>query len=369
MYNNDRYKTDLSFIEKYERIVTPKLELLGYYFTFFACLAAHILYCILFSRAGVKIMSGFNVFSVIFYALMLIGVKPVKEKLDLAYATLAEIIIHAALATVCVGVIPDFCMFLLMIIPLTFLMPNKNPNIPFVVMFVSVSLYGILRYIFQEPGRAIYMVEDIPLLVTLYVINIIVGSFVLIYVATIYTCSKHYKECKINVQNEQLKIMASTDPLTKLNNRREINIKLSDICAKSRENGKHFVVGIADIDDFKKVNDIYGHDYGDVVLASVAAVIAGSLPQNGCAARWGGEEFLFVLPDTGIEDGLACAEKIIKAVRAQKFSHDSADFFVTMTAGICECAPGDYIDRLISRADARLYKGKYSGKNCVVYED
>ncbi len=369
MYTDQQYKSDLAFIEKIDKKVSPQVVFFLYFFPLVACLAAHALYLTLFALAEIHSMVIFNIGSVSFYALLIIFAPKFKEKLNFVYASMAEIILHAVAATIYVGLKPDFCMFLLMIIPLAFLVPNKKKNIPFVIMFISVPSYGILRYIYLIPGRERYNMNDSSYTTVFYVINILVGSFVLIYVAIIFTYMRYYNDCKARVQNEQLRTLASTDPLTKLNNRREMGRILNDIVNLSRVYGNDYIVGICDIDDFKKVNDSYGHDMGDDVLSDVAKVIQDSLPADGYAARWGGEEFLFVLPGSGMEEGIFCANNIVSNIRKQRFKTDDAEFSVTMTIGICEGHPGNNIEKVISQADSRLYIGKQSGKNRVVCAD
>lgn len=368
-YGSKQYDGDLKFIEKIDKRASPRLVFMLYFCPLVACLFAHTLYMILFAMSDVVEMVIFNVFSVLFYAVMIILARSVKEKLNLIYASQGEIIAHAVTATVFVGLMPNFCMFLLMIIPLAFLMPNKHKWVPFIIMLTSVPLYGFLNFYYSTSGHAIHDLSNTQFQPIFYVINIIVGSFVLIYVATIFTILHSYTEAKIRVQNEQLKIMASTDPLTKLSNRREINRRLAEIYKKCTEKGQSFIVGIGDIDNFKNVNDTYGHDMGDVVLASVAEIIGKNLPDDSCASRWGGEEFLFVLPDSGIEEGKAYADRVIEQISKQVHKHGNNEFTVTMTIGICLGTADCNIDSIISCADARLYKGKHNGKNHAEYSD
>ncbi len=369
MYTKEKYNKDLAFIQKIDHLISRKIEFLVYFIGFSACLAVHIAYLLLFAATGITIMKIFNIFSVIFYFLTLILVKKVKEKSVLVYATFIEIIIHASVATLCVGWESDFGMFLLMIIPIAFLMPDKNKNNSFIIMTVSILLYGILGFLSLRPDSSIYSFEKNSYHTIFYVINIFSDSSILIYFTTIYTIINRYTECKLRVQNEQLRIMASTDPLTQLSNRREMSRILADISAESKNSGKSFVIGIGDIDNFKRVNDIYGHDLGDTVLSSVSGIIRENLPQNGFVSRWGGEEFLFVIPDADIDSGSAYAEKIIRSVKQHEFAGNGSTFFVTMTFGICEGKPDDIVDKIISHADSRLYKGKNGGKNCVMYTD
>lgn len=366
---NEQYTNDLKFIEKIDKLVSKKVVFFAYFFPLAACLLAHTLYMVLFALAGVRGMVIFNVGSILFYILTIVLAGKVKDPLVLVYASIAEIILHAVAATVFVGIMSNFCMFLLMVIPLAFLMPNKKSAAPFFVMFASVPLYGALNFFYRDADAAFYDISNTPFQMVFYIINIIIGSFVLIYVAVIFTQCNIYQAAKLRVQTEQLKIMASTDPLTKLSNRRAINRRLTEIVQECKESNRKYVVGIGDIDDFKRVNDTYGHDNGDIVLAYVGGVIAGGLPQKACASRWGGEEFLFVIPDSDIEEGRKCADEIIELIRGHAFEMEDRQFSITMTIGICEGTADDSVDSIITRADARLYKGKHNGKNHTEYTD
>jgi len=358
---NDQYNKDLKFIEKIDGWLELRYDHSAFVFSFAACLLAHVMYLLLFWSAGVNFMAFFNVFSVLFYVLMFLMINYVKDKITLVYATIAEIIVHAAAATVCVGLASNFAMLLLMLITLAFLMPNKNKYAPFVVMLVAVSLYGFIAYYAQDPSHVIYDIGNTNYPLVFYIINIVVGSVVLIYAAILFTIINTYKECTLRVQTEQLKTMASTDPLTKLNNRREIQKTLDALEGR-------YIIGIGDIDDFKHVNDTYGHDVGDTVLAGVAKLVSDTIPDKAKAARWGGEEFLFVIPDSDINEGRKYADTIIERIRAEKFTSDGKEFSVTMTIGICRGTPEDTVDKVITEADARLYKGKQSGKNHTEFE-
>ena len=368
MYTKEQYDKDTEFIRKMDSFVTRRIEFIAYFFVLAACLAAHILYITLFAAAGVRAMVIFNVFSIAFYVLMIILVNWVKDKLSLIYASIAEIIIHASAATICVGCTPDFMMFLLMLVTLSFLIPNKNRNAPFVVMWTSLILYGLLKYFYRDTDFAAYPMANKSFSTIFYIINFFAGSFVLVYTTSIYSLMIRYKECKLRVQTEQLRIMASVDPLTNLSNRRAMTKTLDEIRQKCTDTDSRYVIGLGDIDNFKRVNDTYGHDFGDIVLSKVAEVITEAMPPNGCAARWGGEEFLFIIPDSDINSGRQYAEKIIQTIEKAEFTHNETKFHVTMTFGVCEGTKNDIIDKIISCADKRLYKGKHNGKNMVVYK-
>jgi len=369
MTNKTQYEKDVEYIAKIDGMLSKRVEFLAYFVALVACLAAHVLYFALFWTCGVKEMAIFNVGSICFYVSTIILAKRVKEKVNLVYGALTEIIVHATLATIFVGWQPNFAMFLLMIIPIAFLMPNKRKSVPFVIMGISISLYVALHFWDSTFISLRYEFEQDYWAVIFFVINAVIGVFVLVYVTYIYTLINLYQESKLRVQNEQLRIMANIDPLTKLNNRRAMGDVLKRIGSESSRSGKSYVLGLGDIDSFKKVNDMYGHDYGDLVLEGVANVIKEMVPGNGCAARWGGEEFLFVIPDSSLQEVAKKTEEILCAVRQMEFKKGEKSFFVTMTFGLSECTGLDGVEAAISKADQFMYYGKNHGKDQVVYDN
>jgi diguanylate cyclase (GGDEF)-like protein len=369
MYTEQEYKKDLLFISKIESLMSKKVEYVAYYFGFVSCLLAHVMYLLIFRHYGVRFMAYFNIFSVIFYIAMIGATNKVYNKINLVYASIIEIVIHASLATVCLGWKPDFGMFLLMLIPIGFLMPNKTHKVSVILMLIDLALYGYLRYVYTDSSKILYNLDDNIITTILYFINFTIGSVVLIYITTIYSFLNHYTQCKLRVQNEQLRILATIDPLTKLKNRRAFNDEMKKVCDDSKTSGDSYILAIGDIDDFKKVNDTYGHDYGDIVLKEVAGIIQRNMPEFANAARWGGEEFIILFPNCNMKGGAEYIEKIISEVRENKFSKDGTEFGVTMTFGAIEGTSDSNFEKNISQADARLYKGKNNGKNHAEYTD
>ncbi len=124
-----------------------------------------------------------------------------------------------------------------------------------------------------------------------------------------------------------------------------------------------------DIDHFKNVNDTHGHDCGDTVLVRVAKTLEQSIRYQDMVARWGGEEFICLLPETDLEGGVYVAEKIRKLVSADSHKCSSGDVGVTVTLG-ARIYNGNYsLDECIGQADAALYKGKKQGRNQINYEE
>ena len=168
----------------------------------------------------------------------------------------------------------------------------------------------------------------------------------------------------VNMQHS-LHSLIEQDSLTALANRRCGDQRLKQVVHNASANGKDFCIAIGDIDDFKKVNDTYGHDCGDLVLKQVAEILRRHMCGKGFAARWGGEEFLLVFENLDLESARNFLNEILDDIRSMKCRYDDLCVSVTMTFGLTQ-GNTDNVTELLRTADERLYKGKNSGKNQVV---
>ncbi len=168
---------------------------------------------------------------------------------------------------------------------------------------------------------------------------------------------------------EELEIAASTDPLTKLMNRREMLRKLEQEKVRCERNQKPFSVILADIDFFKEINDRYGHNSGDHMLKSISVLLGSLLRKQDSVARWGGEEFLILLPETPASGARVIAEKLRCSVEMAQFKKDLMEVCITMTFGVAAIHENEDLDELIGRADNAMYQGKDLGRNCTVVID
>lgn len=162
-----------------------------------------------------------------------------------------------------------------------------------------------------------------------------------------------------------LRELVETDQLTGLYNRRYAQRRLQQLQEKRVRDGNSFCVAIGDIDFFKKVNDTYGHECGDVVLADVAARLKELMKGRGFAARWGGEEFLLVFEYYSLEQTADALEGLLNELRGREITYRDQRVKVTMTVGAAE-GSGEMIDHIIREADQKLYYGKNNGRNQVV---
>ena len=162
-----------------------------------------------------------------------------------------------------------------------------------------------------------------------------------------------------------LRDMMDKDALTKLFNRRSANRKLDLIRSHYVNGGKSYSVAIGDIDFFKKVNDTYGHDAGDLVLITVSDILQKHLKNLGFVARWGGEEFLLVFDKMDVKEAETKLWSILEELRATEIAYENLIIKVTMSFGVV-CAPDLDQDEIIKLADENLYYAKESGRNRVI---
>ncbi|ALC17224.1 response regulator receiver modulated diguanylate cyclase [Desulfuromonas soudanensis] len=169
--------------------------------------------------------------------------------------------------------------------------------------------------------------------------------------------------------NQLLLQLSNTDPLTSLHNRRYLMDTLDREVERSCRTDIHLSLVMVDIDHFKRVNDTYGHQVGDAVLVAVAALLQGQLRPYDTAARFGGEEFVLVLPSTELAAAGAVAERLRKLTANLSFAREGApDLVLTISAGVAVVSPGSSVhaDDLIRQADTALYRAKQDGRNRVV---
>jgi diguanylate cyclase len=166
--------------------------------------------------------------------------------------------------------------------------------------------------------------------------------------------------------NARLTLLAHTDGLTGLDNRHSASERLEAERSRAERHGRAFSVAIADVDDFKQVNDRHGHEAGDILLKELGRLLRSEMRREDTCARWGGEEFLFLLPETSAADADALVQKLVVAVRALEVRYRGGILRCTLSAGTATFQPGRSVDDLLREADAGLYRAKGQGKNRVV---
>jgi diguanylate cyclase (GGDEF)-like protein len=164
--------------------------------------------------------------------------------------------------------------------------------------------------------------------------------------------------------NRKLETLAHTDLLTGLSNRLHLTEQLEGLMANAKRHDFNLCVLMIDIDHFKRLNDSYGHHAGDQALRHVAARLSASLRDGDLLARWGGEEFLAVLPYTGLPEGLAVAERLCHLVAGEPIAIGNSGEVVAVQTSVGVAQDGDDdLDSLVHRADLGLYEAKAAGRN------
>ncbi len=173
-------------------------------------------------------------------------------------------------------------------------------------------------------------------------------------------------ESSLSQQSEQMAAAmteARTDKLTQLANRRAFEDEFQRRSAEFRRHGSRFLLMILDIDRFKQLNDTFGHHAGDAVLSQIATVLQKTVRDTDLAARFGGEEFVLILPAGEMSHVTDCMERIRRAVEGTEFHFDDRTIRVTVSCGSAEPQERETSESLLKRADAALYAAKEAGRN------
>lgn len=241
---------------------------------------------------------------------------------------------------------------------------------PLLVFYVLELKYGIVAMstlIFVI--AVILLLPDNPLLVTRYEFDFItrfLGSVISVSLLAFgFEYSRHEWQHEVTAMNNALESLSRTDELTGLINRRDMRERLSEEVARFKQNKRPFSIVMGDIDHFKKVNDDYGHDCGDTMLKRIAAEMELLTKEQDKVCRWGGEEFLLLLPETNLEEGAEVAERLRMSLESFAIKYGTTTLSATMSFGVAEFNGSESLLDCVKRADRRLYVSKDRGRNQV----
>ena len=232
---------------------------------------------------------------------------------------------------------------------------------------IAMVLIRAVVFEYQKTAMPFYQISERGCL-DLMTLNFVVVCALIIVIAAVSTRDTRQMEQSLISHNSELQNLASIDSLTGLRNRRSISEYLEKK-AEEYHNGKMqgLSVAIGDIDFFKKVNDTYGHDCGDIVLRDLATVFRTFMMGKGTVGRWGGEEFLFVFTNVNGDYANAQLAELQTVVRNMEFRFGEERLHLTMTFGLSEYDLHRGMDAVIKEADNKLYMGKERGRNTVIY--
>lgn len=226
-------------------------------------------------------------------------------------------------------------------------------------------IYGILSLLQMKNQMWIDFLINVGIFFIMeYIISTVIGQIQLMHE------QQAYYEVEMKNKNQKLEEMAFLDYLTHLHNHQSFYLYFEKLYKKSFMHKKPLTLTIIDIDNFKQVNDNYGHLAGDDILRDVAQMIGANIRKTDFIARYGGEEFAIVYPDTKLEDGVRVSEHLRKMVEKHVFVANGQKLQITISLGTGALAvDGEYMPygRFIDEVDKLLYDAKHAGKNQVKY--
>ncbi|MDH5391893.1 MAG: GGDEF domain-containing protein [Gammaproteobacteria bacterium] len=317
---------------------------------------AHLAFIILFFWININFLAYFNFFSVSVwlysYALNRAG-KHSKAMIALSL----EVILHAVIATYFMGWDSGFHYYFLPFI--LFLFINHKQSLLSIVAESAAVLSMYLWLLMHTRGSAYQNLIDADVINGFQFMNIGVNFLAIGLLGYALRTSSMRAEWEM----EQL---ASTDSLTGLYNRRKMYEMLEQERIRLQRSEKPFVLVISDIDYFKAINDQYGHECGDYVLREISLLMQSALRKQDIVSRWGGEEFILLLPETDGPGAKTVIETLRKQVASRLFEYETHRFSITMTFGMALFDGSQPIANVIGEADKLLYRGKQQGRNCIM---
>ena len=246
--------------------------------------------------------------------------------------------------------------FFLFSIPVPFMsffsFSDKNRRWHIFAAYVISVFVAIPASLFAGP-----YFEQYRQIMTPYNYTFLLISLILVVMQFPFTFSAIMRES--DVLSDEIKYKSEHDPLTGVHNRESFDQYLKALEIRADISG---CIIMFDIDNFKKINDSFGHDVGDIALKVISGVAQSLIRESDILVRWGGEEFVIMIEDMRIEPAVEKAEEIRRAIENTPY-HEGKH--LTVSLGVSEIMKGDSVDKAIKRADDNLYKSKTSGKNRV----
>ena len=329
-------------------------------------LVIHAFYAIAFYCLGVTPLFIFNCFSTLMYLIGALFIK--NNKLTLMWVALlyGEIVAHGVFTAVILGWNFGFSMYCMAIIPLSYFVTYMDKNMPkpllvsTLLAVINITIMFVARIYCYSHDPLFPLPMEVARLIS--VVNMIIADAIHIIFSMLYITEIRGNTAQLKQKNEELNFLANYDSLTSLRNRHH----MADVFAEYEKSTKPYCVILGDIDDFKRINDTYGHAAGDLVLKRISEIISKAVGDKGVVCRWGGEEILTIISGN-LEDCFDLNEKIRLRIQNMNIPFERKEIHVTMTYGFADYGEAMTIEKLISIADSRLYKGKKNGKNQTVY--
>jgi len=328
----------------------------------------HAVLMVIYGIAGVLPMMFLNILSVVVYTLCFFLTR-VGYIMPVYVSIVVEVTVYAAVSAYMVGLEcgPIYLLFSILPIIIYFgssLVKGRKRWSVALILFLDFITFIILylRFFYEEP---VYDVTP-GIRLILVVFSAFAMVFAVIFYTSMYIFTSENTVTSLVAKNKQLSVDAHEDALTSLLNRRGFLPLVRELMT---DEDNRFCIAFCDLDDFKRVNDSYGHEAGDEVLQHAATMIRQELP--GCdICRWGGEEFVILLKNCDKAIAKSRVERLRKTIESNPTTFFTKQIFVTTTIGLAEYKPKyKEPEEVIKKADERMYYGKQHGKNILIFED
>lgn len=326
----------------------------------FFCGIMHVCLLAFFISIKMNQLIFLNVISVLVYISNLYIV--LKRKYSISGIVVSiEIIFYTTAHIIILGARNYILLYYLCVMAFQIIIPYARIPTRVVMCVITWALIFIssITEFYYQPWY--YLMGNMESVMSVLNINIVVIT--LIIEMTIESIIKHIVQSMDDIKMEKLRYEAYIDSLTSLYNRRYAEQLFEKI---SEEKSTEYSMAMLDIDDFKGVNDTYGHNVGDIVLKKLAQTLTETLRKTDTVIRWGGEEFLILLNNTNTENAKIVLEKLRREISEMQINTmDYKDIKITVSMGISKLDKHN-IEKSIEKCDKNLYIGKKSGKNRVV---
>lgn len=316
----------------------------------------HLAFIPLFFWINTEVLAYFNFLSVVAWAVAYVLNRNGQHVMAVVILSI-EVCIHAVLATTILGWDSGFHYFLIPFILFIFI--NHKQSL-FMISIETILVFLVYIWLLLSTQNVQYLgVINKEVIDAFQFLNIAVNFFAIGLLGYGLRTSSMRAEWEM----EQL---ATTDTLTRLYNRRKMNELMQLEMIRLRRSGKTGVLVISDLDLFKAINDQYGHDCGDYVLQAVSQLMSMTLRKQDILSRWGGEEFILLLPETDMAGAVKVIEVLRETMSDHAFEYAGQNINVTMTFGMKVFDDTQPIEKVIKEADQLMYQGKSKGRNQIV---
>lgn len=324
-----------------------------YFSVIFGNMFIHAVLALLFALNGRPVFAWMNVGSVAFYIGWLMAFSRRRVSALMLLLLYADVLIHCCVYNLALGQEPAFFLYLMVSIPVSFFLSGQDmEHRAAVLVSEGLALSAAVSILLTLAAEPLAPFPDPGTNQLFFRINLLVSVALL----SIYTVE--FLTNTIRIQ-DSLSRHAQRDQLTGLYNR------YGFLKETQQFQSDRYCVVMCDIDDFKQINDLYGHAVGDRILTEIARVLSVSVRREDIVCRWGGEEFLMVI-QSDMKTARAIVDRIRRKLCAVTVETQSAVVTATMTFGMADCQEAETLDGVVQTADYNLLRGKRAGKNCAV---